>query len=441
VLDEVDDPVAKFGFDPLDATKIWPEQLVPVQRIGKLTLDRNPDNFFAETEQVAFCPSHVVPGIDFSNDPLLQGRVFSYLDTQLTRLGGPNFAELPINRPDSAVSNNQRDGFMRHAKQPGRVAYQPNSLGGGCPFQAGVRGGGFQSFPENIQAQKIRGRSPSFGDHYSQAELFWRSQSDAEKEHIVSAFRFELAKVETKAIRRRMVDILTNVDVDLATRVAAGLGLTVDDVDTANKRLHADWDKYGVTSKPYGARATYEGVLAPELSMAETVKDTIKTRKIAVLVADGVAGEDVDAFKAALTAEGAIVEVIAPTLGLVSRTDGKTIEPDRALPTVMSVLYDAVVIPGGPLGSSALEGEGAAVHFVTEAFAHHKAIAAIGAGVDLLLAANVVPKGQATDEALAALPGVIAVRHADLQAEAKKFIAAVAQHRHFGRKQAKRAPA
>ena len=442
VLEETPDIATKHGFDPLDPTKLWPESIVPVELVATLTLDRNPDNFFAETEQVAFCPSHVVPGIDFSNDPLLQGRLFSYLDTQLSRLGSPNFHELPINRAECPVSNNQRDAHMRSTVNKGRVAYQPNSLAGGCPFQAGGMAGGFVSHAEKIEAHKIRGRSPSFGDHYSQAELFWRNQSDAEKEHIVSAFRFELAKVESKAIRRRMVDVLTNVDADLALRVAAGLGLAVDDIDAANKRLHADWQKYGVTSPPYGTRARYEGVLAPELSMAETVKDTIKTRKIAVLVADGVDGEDVDAFAAALRGAGATVEVIAPTLAAVARTDGKTLVPDRALPTVMSVLYDAVYVPGGPLGSSALEGEGAAVHFINEAFMHAKAIAATGAGVDLLLAASLVPLAQRTDEALAALPGVIAARHGeDLQAAAKRFIDAVAQHRHFGRKHSKRVPA
>ena len=442
VIEETPDVATRFAFDPLDPTKVWPESIVPIERFGKLTLDRNPDNFFAETEQVAFCPSHVVPGIDFSNDPLLQGRLFSYLDTQLSRLGGPNFHELPINRSDAPVSNNQRDGHMRHTVNKGRVAYQPNSLGGGCPFQAGGGAGGFVSHPERIDAHKIRGRSPSFGDHYSQAELFWRSQSDAEKDHIVSAFRFELAKVESKAIRRRMVDVLTNVDADLAKRVADGLGLAVDDVDTANKRLHADWHKYGVTSPPQGQRASYEGVLAPELSMAETVKDTIKTRKIAILVADGVAGEDVDAFKAAIEAAGGTAEVIAPTLAAVSRTDGKTLVPDRALPTVMSVLYDAVFVPGGPLGSSALEGEGGAVHFLNEAFAHAKAIAATGAGVDLLLAASLVPVTDRTDAALSALPGVIADRKVDdLNGAAKRFIDAVAQHRHFGRKHVKRVPA
>lgn len=440
VLEEDDELPAKYGFDPLDATKVWPEQLVPVQRIGKLTLDRNPDNFFAETEQVAFCPSHVVPGIDFSDDPLLQGRLFSYLDTQLSRLGSPNFAELPINRPDNGVHNNQRDGHMRTTVQPGRVAYQPNSLGGGCPFQAGARG--FTSVPERIAAHKVRGRSPSFGEHYGQAALFWRSQSDAEKEHIAAAFRFELSKVESPAVRRRMVDVLTNVDADLAGRVAGALGLAVDEPAVANKRLHDDWHKYGVTSLPNGPRAAYDGVLAPELSMAETIKDSIKTRKVAVLVADGVDGDDVEAFKAALTAEGATVEVVAPTLAAVTRADGKPLQPDRALPTVMSVLYDAVVVPGGPLGSSALEGEGGAVHFVNEAYMHGKAIAATGAGVDLLLASSVLGPGTRTDADLAGLPGVVAERRPeDLQAATRRFIAAVAQHRHFGRKHVKRVPA
>ena len=185
----------KYEFDPLDPTKIVPEEVIPVRRIGKLTLNRNPDNFFAETEQVAFDVGNLVPGIDFSNDPLLQGRAFSYVDTQLTRLGGPNFHEIPINRSVAPVHNNQRDGFHRHTINTGRTSYQPNSLGGGCPFQAGTMPAGFESYAERIDGQKIRERSESFRDHFSQATLFWNSQSDAEKDHIVLAFRFELGKV------------------------------------------------------------------------------------------------------------------------------------------------------------------------------------------------------------------------------------------------------
>ena len=234
----------KFEFDLLDPTKIIPEELVPVQRIGKLTLNRNPDNFFAETEQVAFHIGNVVPGIDFTNDPLLQGRLFSYTDTQLIRLGGPNFHEIPINRPVVPIHNNQRDGFMRQQINKGRVSYHPNSLGGGCPFQAKMMEGGFSSFAEKIDAKKVRERSQSFFDHFSQAKLFFNSQSDAEKNHIVDAFSFELGKVETVAIRERMLGILSQVDKGLAAQVAYNLGLHVPQQpeQPINKSIPADGD-------------------------------------------------------------------------------------------------------------------------------------------------------------------------------------------------------
>src|SRR5690606_13950721 len=215
----------KYEFDLLDPTKIIPEELVPVKIIGKMTLNRNPDNFFAETEQVAFHPGHVVPGIDFSNDPLLQGRLFSYLDTQLIRLGGPNFHEIPINRPIAKSHNNQRDGFMRQEINKGKVHYHPNSLGGGCPFQAKMSEGGFVSHPEKIEGKKIRTRSKSFLDFFSQPRLFYQSQTDVEKKHIVDAFSFELGKVKREEIRERMVGLLTQVDDDLASRVAKKLGV------------------------------------------------------------------------------------------------------------------------------------------------------------------------------------------------------------------------
>ena len=194
-----------FDFDLLDATKLIPESLVPVQLIGKLTLNRNPDNYFAETEQVAFHPGHLVPGIDFSNDPLLQGRLFSYSDTQLSRLGSPNFHEIPINRPIAVVANNQRDGHMRQDIIKGRVSYEPNTLGGGCPMQSPWEQGGFVSHAEPIHGAKDRVRSPSFADHFSQPGLFWRSQADWEQAHIVGAFCFELGKVSVPAIRERML--------------------------------------------------------------------------------------------------------------------------------------------------------------------------------------------------------------------------------------------
>ena len=212
----------RFSFDILDATKIIPEELIPVTPVGRMVLNRNPDNFFAETEQVAFCTAHVVPGIDFSNDPLLAGRIHSYVDTQITRLGGPNFHEIPINAPIAPVHNNQRDGFHRQAIARGRVAYEPNSLAGGCPFQAGAKG--FVSFPEPVHEDKLRGKPEKFADHYTQATLFYNSQTEWEKNHIVGGFRFELSKLTVPAIRERMVASLRNVDEDLAAQVAEGLG-------------------------------------------------------------------------------------------------------------------------------------------------------------------------------------------------------------------------
>src|ERR1700710_1507247 len=198
-----EEQAANFSFDVLDATKLIPEEMVPVTPIGKMVLNRNPDNFFAETEQVAFCAAHIVPGLDFTSDPLLAGPIHSYVDTQISRLGGPNFHEIPINASVAQVHNNQRDGMHRQAIPRGRVAYEPNSLAGGCPFQAGASG--FMSFSDANGEDKVRGKPEKFAEHYNQATLFWNSQSDVEKAHIIAAFRFELTKVQTTAIRQRVV--------------------------------------------------------------------------------------------------------------------------------------------------------------------------------------------------------------------------------------------
>ena len=240
VVEEKDEHT--FDFDLLDPTKIIPEELVPVQRIGRLTLNRNPDNFFAETEQVAFHPGHIVAGIDFTNDPLLQGRLFSYTDTQLSRLGGPNFHQIPINQSIAPVHNHQRDGIQQHRVDKGRVAYEPNSLGGGCPFQAGADLSGFVSFAERIDAQKVRGRSKSFFDHFSQAALFFNSQAPHEQQHIINALRFELGKLEVPAIRERMLFMLSQVDRTLAEQVAQELGIDVPSKldGPLNKSMPAD---------------------------------------------------------------------------------------------------------------------------------------------------------------------------------------------------------
>src|SRR3979409_117319 len=220
-----DEQAEGFSFDVLDATKIVPEELVPIVPVGRMVLNRNPDNFFAETEQVAFCGAQIVPGGAFSNDPPLAGRIHSYVDTQISRLGGPNFHEIPINAPIAQVHNNQRDGMHRQAINRGRVAYEPNSLGGGCPFQAGAAG--FVSFPERREEgdHKVRGKAERFADHYTQATLFWNSQTDVEQQHIINGFRFELSRVQTPAVRKRMVSGLLNVNADLAQAVATGLGI------------------------------------------------------------------------------------------------------------------------------------------------------------------------------------------------------------------------
>ena len=432
----------KYDFDPLDATKIVPEEVIPVRRIGKLTLNRNPDNFFAETEQVAFDVGNLVPGIDFSNDPLLQGRAFSYVDTQLTRLGGPNFHEIPINRSVAPVHNNQRDGFMRQTINTGRTNYQPNSLGGGCPFQGGKMPDGFESYAERIDGQKIRERSESFRDHFSQATLFWNSQSAAEQDHIVLAFRFELGKVTTMHVRERMVDLLTNVDLDLAKRVAEGIGVTVDATARGNsaamKRLQEGWERFGVTSVPGNPRKSSIERSAP-LSMENTIKDTVKSRKIAILVANGVDAAQLNAMKSALTEAGAVTELVSP-LPLVKASDGSALTVDKTLLTCGSVLYDAVFVPGGAASATALAADADAVHFIDEAFKHCKAIAATGEGVDVLLASHIVPpggNGESADQSLKALGSVFAEREGDtVSAVTTSFMDAIAKHRDWSRQAA-----
>lgn len=364
----------KFDFDLLDPTKLVPEELVPVQRVGKMTLNRNPDNFFAETEQIAFHLGHIVPGIDFSNDPLLQGRLFSYTDTQLTRLGGPNFQEIPINRPIVPVHNNQRDGFMRQTINKGKTSYSPNSLGNNDPQQVKEADGGFVSYQERIEARKLRRRNKSFFDHFSQARLFFNSQSDPEKNHIVDALTFELGKVKTVAIRQRMLGILEQIDKGLATQVAFGLGLHLPakaDLP-ANQSIPADGDPAEYQS------VQVDGSIARSaaLSMANTIKNTIKSRKIAILTADGANEESIINIKNKLTAEGAVVEIIAPRQGYITAENDAQIEVDQSFLGAASVLFDAVYVAGGTNAVATLEAEANAVHFLNEAFKHCKAIAA-----------------------------------------------------------------
>ena len=420
----------KFEFDLLDPTKLIPEEIVPVQRIGKMTLNRNPDNFFAETEQVAFHPGHLVPGIDFTNDPLLQGRLFSYTDTQLSRLGSPNFHEIPINRPIVPVMNNQRDGHMRQTINSDKTSYQPNTISNGCPFQAKAVDGGFTTFQERIDAKKIRERSWSFFDHFSQATLFFNSQAEYEQNHIINALTFELGNLKSNTIRERMLGILSQVDKTLAAKVADGLGMSVpkQPIYPINHSIPAD-----------GIQKNYEPIKmkqsiekSPSLSMANTIKNSIKTRSIAILAANGVDEKFLSAMKNALEAEGAKTIIVSPKLGTIKGASGKEIKVDQRFLNTASVLFDAVYIPSGIKSSDALSAEPDAIHFVNEAYKHCKAIAADGEGVNFLKNTSAVDENFTTDKKMKNQnpnrdAGLI------LNKPAKDFVKAIAQHRFWDR--------
>ncbi len=348
-----------FDFDLLDATKIIPEEQVPVRPVGRMVLNRNPDNFFAETEQVAFHTANVVPGIDFTNDPLLQMRNFSYLDTQLIRLGGPNFHHIPVNRALAQVSNNQRDGFMQMQVHQGRAPYHKNSLQGGCPAIAEENI--FRHYQEKVDGHKIRKRSESFQDHYSQATLFYNSMSEWERAHILAAYRFELDKCDHMHVRERQIEQLNHIDHELAVAVAEGVGVKAPtDPGTLN-----------------------HGRSSPALSQANTTFDSVRSRKVAILVADGVDGS-ATALAQQLREWGAMSELLAPAAGAVRGEDGADVAVDRAINTMASVLYDAVIVPGGKASVAALSSDGYAVHFVAEAIKHAKPVGGLGAGRQLI---------------------------------------------------------
>ncbi|WP_301358771.1 catalase HPII [Stutzerimonas nitrititolerans] len=408
VVEEEDEH--SFDFDLLDPTKIIPEELVPVQTLGKMTLNRNPDNFFAETEQAAFHIGHIVPGIDFTNDPLLQGRLFSYTDTQLLRLGGPNFHEIPINRPLCPFHNNQRDAFHRQAIHKGRANYEPNSIDGGWPKETppAASGGGFESYPERVEGHKIRNRSASFGDHFSQATLFWNSMSAPEKEHIVGAYTFELGKVERVFIRERQVnEILANIDLELARRVAENLGLPAPSAPSVAK-------KEPVTPN------------SPALSLMNHLPGNIKSRKVAVLVADGVDGAAIDAFKAKLAEEGAMIKLIGPTPAPVTTAEGQKLVIDGPMDGLPSILFDALFVPGGAQAVALLEKSGDARHYLLEAYKHLKPIAVLGDARRML-----APLQLQADAGLLEGDSVDAVFD--------PFVQALAQHRIWAREAAAKA--
>ncbi len=403
-----------FTFDVLDPTKLVPEELVPVTPVGRMVLNRNPDNFFAETEQVAFCAAHVVPGIDFSNDPLLAGRIHSYVDTQISRLGGANFHEIPINAPAAQVHNNQRDGLHRQALNRGRVAYEPNSLGGGCPFQAGREG--FVSVPEPRTADdhKVRGKAERFADHYTQATLFWNSQADVERTHIVDAFIFELSRVQTPAIRERMVSGLIHVAPELAVAVAEGLGI---------RQMPAAMPKVLQTEVlPEVARS-------PTLSLFARPGDgSIRARRIAILVADGCDLAALNDLVVRLVAAGAVPRFVGPRLGQIFPVAGEACDVDIPIGSAPSVLFDAVVVPGGEAAAVTMAADGRFPEFIKDQFRHCKPMLILGDGSRLLAAAGVSTGADAATPPAGLVTGARVTTPV-----ADAFIAALARHRHFER--------
>lgn len=417
----------KFKFDLLDPTKLVPEELVPVTIIGRMVLNKNPDNFFAEAEQVAFHPGHVVPGIDFTNDPLLQGRLFSYTDTQLSRLGSPNFHEIPINRPVSPMHNNQRDGHMRQEIPTGRVSYHPNSLGGGCPFQAKIDEGGFASFNERIDAQKIRGRSESFSDHFSQATLFFNSQTPVEQGHIIKALRFELGKVATEAIRTRTLGLLSQIDKTLAVKVAEGLGMEVPKSPEKPMNHGVGADDNGENESKTGIKQDIKVSEALSMLTNKTNSNTIATRQVAFLCNDGVSSTSVANMKGALEKAGAAVKIIAPHLGTITTVEGSALPVDQSYLIAASVLFDAVYVPSGK-GITALKTNPEVKEFINDAFKHCKFISAEGEGMDVLSETNAATNGKPADA------GVIVNNGSDKKMP-DTFIKAMGNHRFWDREE------
>jgi len=360
-----------FEFDVLDPTKLIPEEQVPIRPVGRLVLDRTVDNFFAETEQVAFCTSNIVPGIDFSNDPLLQGRNFSYLDTQIKRLGSPNFTQIPINAPKCPMHHFQQDGHMAMINPKGRINFEPNSSQG---EEGGPRENpdtGFRSYPAQENGEKLRVRSETFSDHYSQARQFFISQTECEQGHIADALVFELSNVEVLGIRERMVSHLPNIDGGLAQRVAEGLGLKMPKAAKPAREPLADLPS------------------SPALSIEKNPPKTFAGRKVGALVTDGVDRAKIEALRAALETEGAKLEIIAPAIGGVTASDGTLLQVNHKLGAGPSVLFDAVAVMPSTEGAENLLKSSAARDFVSDAFAHLKFIAYTEAAIPLFEKAGI----------------------------------------------------
>jgi catalase len=374
-----EEDAAAFPFDHLDATKLIPEELVPLQIVGRMVLDRWPDNFFAETEQVAFCPANIVPGIDFSNDPLLQGRLFSYLDTQLLRLGGPNFHQIPINAPKCPFANLQRDGHMQMQVPKGRVNYDPSSLQADTPREAP---NGFRSFAQAAEdGSKGRIRAGSFADHYSQARQFYRSQTAPEQAHIASALVFELSKVETPHVREAVVGHLRHVDADLARRVARGLALDA------------------LPPAPPAAVKPQDRPPSPPLQIIGKMKATLAGRQVGILVDDGSDAAAVKALRKAAEEAGASVKIVAPKVGGAKLSDGRKQGADGQLAGTPSVVFDAVAVVLSSAAGKALAKEAAAVDWIRDAFGHLKAIAFDKGAEPLLQAGGIARDAGVVDAA------------------------------------------
>jgi len=353
-----------FPFDHLDATKLIPEEMVPVKIVGKMVLNRYPDNFFAETEQVAFCPSHVPPGIDFSNDPLLQGRLFSYLDTQLSRLGSPNFAQIPINAPKCPFANNQQDGHMQMQVPKTRVLYEPQSLDPTRPRESVKKG--FASFAETLDdGVKGRVRAESFADHYSQPRMFYRSQTTVEQAHIASAYAFELGKVDTAHVRSRTLSHLRNIDEDLASRVAKALGMELPEAAEA-------------------AAPIQDMEISPAVRTIGLSPKSLKGRMIGILVAEGSKHSEIEKYEKAAQAQGASVKIIAPNKE-VKLDDDTIIQADERVAGGPSVMFDAVVSIIMPDQAKKLAKDSATLDWFTDAYVHCKAISYCGATDEFIL--------------------------------------------------------
>ena len=404
------------GIDLLDATKLVPEELVPVQPIGRMTLNRNPSNFFAEVEQVAFHTGHLVRGVEVVDDPLMQSRLFSYLDTQLTRLGGPNFSQIPINRPLAPVNDNFRDGLHQSAVHQGRTPYLPNGIGGGCPFLADASNGGYIPVPRMVEGQKVRGRGPN--DEYAQAKMFWRSMTEVEQDHIVDAYTFELGKVEVPDVVERMIARLAFIDRTLAMRIAFGLGVTVPEtpIDPAEASPGADPEVTNVDQA--SSSAPIES--SPALAMVTDDRYPIDGRVVHILANDGCDLAGIRTLQTALLAEDAVPHVIATHKGMISSgARGKDqLVVDRSFHTSCSAEADAVVVASG----TGLAENPGVLTYVQSAYRHYKPIGAWGDGDQLLLNAGIDTTA----------PGVAVTAKAN-RAFAASIIDALAVHRHWAR--------